>query len=87
MSLNWTELSNDFDEVITLCYYKKVTTPGKYSYHQGRREQREIGGGFQNWCDEGIEAEEPVFPFEGNGDVLGVFQTLLKKAMLNDLWP
>lgn len=64
-------------QVITLHYYKKVTTPGEYSYHQGRREQREMGGGFQNWCDEGIETEEPILAFEGSGDVLGVFQTSL----------
>lgn len=61
-------------EVITLCYYKKVTTPGKYLYHQGRREQREIGGGFQNWYDEGMGTEELHLAFE---DVLGVFQALL----------
>lgn len=64
-------------EVIALRHYKKVTTPGLYSYHQGRREQREIGDGFQNWCDEGIEAEEQILPFEGSGDVLGVFQSPL----------
>lgn len=64
-------------EVIALCYYKKVTTPGKYLYHQGRREQREISGGFQNSCDAGIEVEEPILPFERSGDVPGVFQTPL----------
>lgn len=65
-------------EVIALHYYKKVTTLGKYLYHQGRRVQREIGGGFQNWCGEGIEAEEPMLPFEGSAGVLGGFQTPLK---------
>lgn len=64
-------------EVIALHCYKKVTTPGKYLYHQGRRQQREISGGFQNWHDEGTEVEEPVLSFEGSGDVSGVFQTPL----------
>lgn len=36
-----------------------------------------VGCGFQNWYDEGIEAEEAILPFEGSGDVLGVFQTSL----------
>lgn len=64
-------------EVMALHCYKKVTTPGKYLYHQGRREKREISGGFQNWHDEGTEVEEPVLSFEGSGDVSGVFQTPL----------
>lgn len=71
--LNWAMTSA---EVIALRYYKKVSTARKYSCHQSRREEK-VGCGFQNWCDEGIEAEEPILPFEGSEDVLGVFQTSL----------
>lgn len=31
-------------EVIALLYYKKVPTARKYSYHQGRREERLVVG-------------------------------------------
>lgn len=56
---------------------QKSITPGVYSYHQGKREQREIGDGFQNRCYEGTEAEEQILSFGGSGDVLGVFQSPL----------